>query len=123
MIVDFYDTFKKEIKLMYQINHPNVVRVFTYYLYEDYYTGYILMEYIEGDSIDKWFEDYWLQLTSSNDIFRQLIDQQISYNPMLISFSFEFLYASFIASSLSGSTITSVVLLKPARISVIICCG
>ena len=29
---DFFDTFKKEIKLMYQINHPNVVRVFTYYL-------------------------------------------------------------------------------------------
>lgn len=71
---DFFDTFKKEIKLMYQINHPNVVRVFTYYLYEDYYTGYILMEYIEGDSIDKWFEDYWLQLTDSNDIFRQLIE-------------------------------------------------
>ena len=71
---DFFDTFKKEIKLMYQIIHPNVVRVFTYYLYEDYYTGYILMEYIEGDSIDKWFEDYWLQLTNSNDIFRQLIE-------------------------------------------------
>lgn len=71
---DFFDTFKKEIKLMYQINHPNVVRVFTYYLYEDYYTGYILMEYIEGDSIDKWFEDYWIQLTDSNNIFRQLIE-------------------------------------------------
>ena len=71
---EFFDTFKKEIKLMYQINHPNVVRVFTYYLYEDYYTGYILMEYIEGDSIDKWFEDYWLQTTDSNDIFRQLIE-------------------------------------------------
>lgn len=71
---DFFDTFKKEIKLMYQINHPNVVRVFTYYLYEDHHTGYILMEYIEGDSIDKWFEDYFLQLTDSNDIFRQLIE-------------------------------------------------
>lgn len=71
---DFFDTFKKEIKLMYQINHPNVVRVFTYYLYEDYHTGYIIMEYIEGESIDEWFGAYFLQLSDSNDIFRQLIE-------------------------------------------------
>ena len=71
---EFFDTFKKEIKLMYQINHPNVVRVFTYYLYEDYYTGYILMEYIDGESIDKWFDLYFLQRTDSNKIFRQLVE-------------------------------------------------
>ena len=71
---DFYKNFKKEIKLMYNINHPNIVRIYNYYLYEDYYTGYIIMEYIEGDSIDKWFENYRLAKKDVNDIFRQLIE-------------------------------------------------
>lgn len=71
---DFFSTFKKEIKLMYGINHPNIVRIFTYYLYEDTYTGYILMEYIDGDKIDDWFDMYFLQTNDSNHIFRQLID-------------------------------------------------
>ena len=71
---DFYKNFKKEIKLMYNINHPNIVRIYNYYLYEDYYTGYIIMEYIEGDNIDKWFENYWLAKKDVNDIFRQLIE-------------------------------------------------
>ncbi|MBO5487500.1 MAG: hypothetical protein J5988_11355, partial [Eubacterium sp.] len=62
------------IKLMYNINHPNVVRVFTYYLYDDAYVGYIIMEYINGVSIDKWFSEYWMQGADSNDIFRQLIE-------------------------------------------------
>lgn len=71
---DFYKNFKKEIKLMYNINHPNIVRIYNYYLYEDYYTGYIIMEYIEGGNIDKWFENYRLAKKDANDIFRQLIE-------------------------------------------------
>ncbi len=71
---DFFESFKKEIKLMYNINHPNVVRVFTYYLYEESYVGYIIMEYIKGVEIDKWFSNYWMQLSDSNEIFRQLIE-------------------------------------------------
>ena len=71
---DFFQSFKKEIKLMYNINHPNVVRVFTYYLYDDAYVGYIIMEYINGVNIDKWFSEYWMQGADSNDIFRQLIE-------------------------------------------------
>ena len=71
---DFYKNFKKEIKLMYNINHPNIVRIYNYYLYDDYYTGYIIMEYIEGGNIDKWFENYWLAKKDANDIFRQLIE-------------------------------------------------
>ena len=69
----FFDNFKKEIKMMYKINHPNVVRVFTYYLYESHYTGYIIMEYINGMPIDKWFENENFEI-DPNDIFRQLIE-------------------------------------------------
>ena len=71
---DFFQNFKKEIKLMYNINHPNVVRVFTYYLFDEAYTGYIIMEYIDGVNIDKWFSEYSLRLADSNIIFRQLIE-------------------------------------------------
>ena len=71
---DFFSTFKKEIKLMYNINHPNVVRIFTYYLYEDIYTGYIVMEYVDGTNIDDWFSMYFMQGADSNQIFRQLIE-------------------------------------------------
>lgn len=70
----FYENFKKEIKLMYKINHQNVVRVFTYYLYESHYTGYIIMEYIEGTNIEEWFKDYFISNVSVNDVFRQLIE-------------------------------------------------
>ena len=34
----------------------------------------IIMEYINGTNIDKWFELYWLQTVNSNNIFRQLIE-------------------------------------------------
>ena len=71
---DFFQAFKKEIKMMYRINHPNVARVFTYYLYEEIYAGYIIMEYIKGVNIDNWFGLYDLWKQSSNEIFRQLIE-------------------------------------------------
>ncbi len=71
---EFYYSFKKEIKLMYKINHPNVVRVYNYYLYDSAYLGYILMEYIKGKNIDAWFADYFDIVDDVNDIFRQLIE-------------------------------------------------
>ncbi len=71
---EFFDTFKREIKLMYKINHPNVVRVYNYYLYDSAFIGYIIMEYIDGESIEQWFKKYLLKEKSSNEIFRQLIE-------------------------------------------------
>lgn len=35
---------------MYKLNHNNIVRVFSYYMYEESYTGYVLMEYIDGQN-------------------------------------------------------------------------
>ena len=43
--------FVREIKLLYKLNHPNVVRVFNYYLYPEKFAGYILMEFIQGAEI------------------------------------------------------------------------
>ncbi|SLM09721.1 Kinase domain protein [uncultured spirochete] len=48
---EYYSKFVNEIKMMYLLNNRNVVRIYNYYLYPKQYTGYILMEYIDGNSI------------------------------------------------------------------------
>ncbi|MCR4889911.1 MAG: protein kinase family protein [Ruminococcus sp.] len=72
----FFKSFLDEIKIMYKLNHHNIVRIYNYYAYENILTGFILMEYIDGDRIDDWIEECskGLKTTTSNDIFIQLID-------------------------------------------------
>ncbi len=67
----YYDNFKNEIKLMYQLYHKNVVRIFNYYLYPKITTGYIIMEYIQGVSITEYLTKFPTQIDS---IFEQTID-------------------------------------------------
>ena len=69
----FYDSFLQEIKIMYKLYHKNVVRIFNYYPYESSYTGYIIMEHIDGKRIDKYLDD-WLGLEVPDNLFAQLID-------------------------------------------------
>lgn len=67
----YFEYFKNEIKILYSIYHINIVRVFNYYLYPEQTTGYILMEYIKGQSIDKYlFENP----DKIEDVFKQTID-------------------------------------------------
>lgn len=73
---EFYANFLDEIRIMYKLNHPNVVRIYNYYAYEKEYTGYILMEYIDGKNIQTYFSEYtgvWEE-SSLNEVFLQLID-------------------------------------------------
>lgn len=67
----YYENFVNEIKILYKINHPNIVRVFTYYLYPEQCTGYILMEYIEGTNITQYITN---NPNKINDIFIQVIE-------------------------------------------------
>ena len=73
---EFFDSFLQEIKIMYKLNHRNVVRVFNYYPFESLYTGYILMEYIDGKRINEYLEDpsLWAKSVDPDTIFSQLID-------------------------------------------------
>lgn len=73
---EFFDSFLQEIKIMYKLNHKNVVRVFSYYPFESLYTGYILMEYIDGKRIDEYLDDpfLWAKGIDPDTIFSQLID-------------------------------------------------
>jgi serine/threonine protein kinase len=67
----FFEYFKDEIKLLHLLYHKNVVRVFNYYLYPKLSTGYILMEFIKGESISDYIKKNPDRL---NDIFKQTIN-------------------------------------------------
>jgi len=72
----FYQSFLQEIKIMYKLNHRNVVRIYDYYPYESINTGYILMEFIDGVNIGGYLEHYlpWNEGPTPDNVFMQLID-------------------------------------------------
>jgi serine/threonine-protein kinase len=63
--------FMNEIKLMHRVFHPNVIRIFNYYTFPRDCAGYILMEYVEGETIDKYIA---ASPQSFESVFRQTID-------------------------------------------------
>lgn len=65
-----FSNFSREVKLLYQIHHDNVVRIFNHFLYPDNFAGYILMEHIVGSNIREYLEKYPDQI---NEIFTQAI--------------------------------------------------
>lgn len=68
---DFFNRFLNEIKMLYKINHQNIIRVFSYHVYPEHKKGYILMEYIEGNNI----EDYLKTKPEDiNDLFIQALN-------------------------------------------------
>jgi eukaryotic-like serine/threonine-protein kinase len=69
-IDELYERFVDEIKILFTISHPNIVRVYNYYLYPEIKHGYLQMEYIEGDSISD-FEPFFRK--DWGDIFTETI--------------------------------------------------
>lgn len=66
-----FKNFVREIKLLHLLQHNNLVRVFNYYLYPDKFSGYILMEFVDGKDI----EDFTVEFPDKlNDLFIQAID-------------------------------------------------
>jgi len=70
-IDDHYRRFVDEIKILFRLSHPNIVRIYNYFLYPDAKTGYLQMEYIDGDAIDEYEPDPWGK--DWNDIFSETI--------------------------------------------------
>lgn len=66
-----YIRFVDEIKILFNIYHPNIVRIYNYYLYPNLKTGFLQMEYIDGKTIDKFQPDSFGK--NWNDIFREVI--------------------------------------------------
>jgi serine/threonine protein kinase len=67
---ELYSNFIREIKILHQISHRNIVRIFNYYLYPSHHTGYVLMEFIDGNSIDLYLKNNPDRI---NIIFSQVI--------------------------------------------------
>lgn len=62
--------FKDEAKLLFRLNHPNVVRIFNFFDFSHVDTGYIIMEFVEGKNI---FEHIIENPTSASRVFEQVI--------------------------------------------------
>lgn len=78
---EFYKTFLQETKILYSINHPNIVRIFSYYPYESQLTGYIIMEYVHGVTLDKYlspYDDFNRNNPDIDGVFKQLINGFVS---------------------------------------------
>lgn len=67
----YFNYFLDEIKILHQVYHKNVVRVFNYYLYPEQLTGYILMEFVKGQNINEFILD---NADKINDLFVQTIE-------------------------------------------------
>lgn len=50
---EYYSRFVDEIIILFNITHPNIVRIYNYYLYPELKTGYLQMEYVDGVTIDR----------------------------------------------------------------------
>jgi len=69
--MEYYENFKNEIKIMHKLFHNNIVRIFSYHLYPSFATGYILMDYIDGNNIETYLSSAPEEI---NNIFIQTID-------------------------------------------------
>ncbi|MEM8634059.1 MAG: protein kinase, partial [Pseudomonadota bacterium] len=53
--------FRDEARILFQLNHPNVVRVYNFFDYTDLDTSYIIMEHISGENIADYITNNPLQ--------------------------------------------------------------
>ncbi len=67
---EMYPGFMNEIRLMHQTYHPNLVRIFGYHVEPQHHIGYILMEYVEGETVDKYIA---LNRDGFESVFRQTV--------------------------------------------------
>ena len=69
---EFFGRFVEEIKIMYSVFDNNIVRIYDYFLYPERKTGYIIMEYIEGENIEDYFQTAAEE--DINSVFVQIIN-------------------------------------------------
>lgn len=89
-----FSRFVDEIKILVDLNHKNIVRIYTYYLFPNERIGYLQMEYVEGDSIDVYLQNNPQQFDSlflmAIDAFvylesKGVLHRDIRFNNLLVS--------------------------------------
>lgn len=71
-VVEHYERFVDEIKILFNISHPNIVRIYNYYLYPQAQTGFLQMEYVDGTTIDQYAPMPWKE-KGWEDIFTDVV--------------------------------------------------
>lgn len=69
---DLYRRFLREVKLMHQVNHPNVVR--TYDIGNDGTTAYFTMEFVQGAAFEKIIKKGPMPIKEALKIIQQVCD-------------------------------------------------
>lgn len=92
---DCFRRFVEEAAILMQLSHRNIVRVYTYYLYEKSQCGYLQMEYIEGAPIDEYeigenglgWDEVFLDVVSAFEAMeeKQILHRDIRPSNILIS--------------------------------------
>lgn len=67
---ELFANFVREIKILHRLLHRNVVRIFNYYLYPKQHSGFILMEYVAGETLDRYVS---AQPSAVDTLFAQAI--------------------------------------------------
>lgn len=57
LFATLFRRFRDEARILFRINHTNIVRVFNYFDYGEYDTAYIIMEYVEGLDIIEYLKN------------------------------------------------------------------
>ncbi|MFH1498894.1 MAG: protein kinase, partial [Verrucomicrobiota bacterium] len=68
--MELFVNFVSEIKVLHLLAHPNIVRIFNFYIYPEKQIGYLTMEYIEGEAIDAYVV---MRPDQAVSIFNQLV--------------------------------------------------
>ena len=70
-IEENYERFVQEVKILFNISHKNIVRIYSHYLYPEFKKGYLQMEYINGKHINT-FTPY--RGREWNDVFFDVVE-------------------------------------------------
>lgn len=68
---ELFNRFIDEIKILHNVSHNNICRIYTYYLYPENNLGYLQMEYIDGVTLDKFSPS---NNFTYNDLFLQCLN-------------------------------------------------
>jgi serine/threonine-protein kinase len=70
-IEENYERFVQEVKILFNISHKNIVRIYSHYLYPEHKNGYLQMEYVNGKHINEFTPYHGREW---NDIFFDIIE-------------------------------------------------
>lgn len=68
---ELFEKFVNEVKILHKLYHKNIVRIFNHYLYPEKKAGYIIMEYVDGTTLDEYLKKNPQKI---NIVFKQLIE-------------------------------------------------